>query len=153
KGLEYPMVVLAGMSRGWPNSDDKLLWTDSGDAPAPAVSLSKSVRDPAFEAAADREKEHAHAERIRLLYVATTRAETRLAVSGHGVVRTERKPLAPREPRGPLRGAGVSAAAAPSLGDYAADLLEATAAAAVVVPDAHDWEERREAFPARSREK
>ena len=153
KGLEYPMVVLAGMSRGWPNSDDKLLWTDSGDAPAPAVSLSKSVRDPAFEAAADREKEHAHAERIRLLYVATTRAETRLAVSGHGFVRKKSKPHDPRKLWGSLLGSVMEDADAPPLVDYGPDLLEATAAPAVDVPDAHDWEERSEAVTARSREK
>ena len=150
KGLEYPMVIVAGMSRKWPADRARLLWTDD-DPPRPAASFSTIVRDPAFGRASEREGAHSLAERVRLLYVAATRAESRLAVSGHGYVLTQKK--TPRKLWGSLFGSVVEEADAPPLAEYGQDLLEAAATPAVDVPDAAEWSERSREISARSAER
>ena len=150
KGLEYPMVVLAGMSRQWPNNNDRLLWSDH-EPPRPVVALSKVVRDPDFARAAERETEHSLAERIRLLYVATTRAESRLAVSGHGYVLTQKKE--PRKLWGSLFGSVMETPNAPELLPYGRQLLDAAPIATVHVPDEQDWAHRSREIAARSAER
>lgn len=153
KGLEYPMVVLAGMSRGWPNSNERLLWTGGDGAPRPAASFSRAVRDPDFAAAADRESEHSMAERVRLLYVATTRAESRLAVSGHGYVMTKGSKPKPRKLWGSLFGSVMERPDGPVLVEYGEDLLDASAAPPVDVPDPDDWAARSRQISSRSEER
>ena len=150
KGLEYPMVILAGMSRKWPDDRSRLLWTHD-DPPRPAASFSKVVRDPAFSRAAAREAEHSLAERIRLLYVATTRAESRLAVSGHGYVLTQKK--TPRKLWGSLLGSAVEEPDAPPLVAFGENLLESAAAPAVDVPDDAEWARRSREISERSAER
>jgi ATP-dependent helicase/nuclease subunit A len=151
KGLEYPMVIVAGMSRGWPNGQGRLLWTDD-ETPRPAVSFSAAVRDPGYTPAADLEKQHARAERIRLLYVATTRAQSRLAVSGHGyALNTDGKPKAGLW--GTLLGSVIEDADAPDLVEYGENLLEVAAAPAVDVPDEAEWVEHSRRISARSAER
>ncbi|GAA1054386.1 UvrD-helicase domain-containing protein [Dietzia natronolimnaea] len=152
KGLEYPMVVLAGMSRGWPGDRDRLLWTDD-DPPRPVASFSTQVRDPGFARAAEREAEHSRAERIRLLYVATTRAESRLAVSGHGYVLKKQKTPEPKKLWGSLLGSVMVEPDAPALVPYGEGLLEPAAAPPVDLPDQRDWTERSRAVSARSAER
>lgn len=152
KGLEYPMVVLAGMSRGWPADRSRLLWTDD-EPPRPAASLSASVRDPEFDRAAERETQHSLAERIRLLYVATTRAESRLAISGHGYVLTKATKPQPRKLWGSLLGSVMEEPDAPELVPYGANLLERAEAVPVEVPDEHEWRERSRAISERSAER
>lgn len=150
KGLEYPMVILAGMSRKWPDDRNRLLWTDD-ETPRPAARFSTVVRDPAFARAAEHEKEHSLAERIRLLYVATTRAESRLAVSGHGFALSKSKK--PLQMWGALFGSVVEEADAPELVEYGQSLLSAAPAPAVDVPDAQEWAERSRAVSDRSAER
>ncbi|MET3860689.1 ATP-dependent helicase/nuclease subunit A [Dietzia sp. 2505] len=152
KGLEYPMVVLAGMSRGWPGDRDRLLWTDD-DPPRPVASFSTQVRDPGFARAAEREAAHSLAERIRLLYVATTRAESRLAVSGHGYVLTKEKNPKPKKLWGSLFGSVMEEPDAPELVPYGEGLLEPATAPPVDLPDRRDWSERSRAVSARSAER
>ncbi|MBB1021407.1 UvrD-helicase domain-containing protein [Dietzia sp. E1] len=150
KGLEYPMVIVAGMSRGWPNSNERLLWTED-DPPRPAVSFSAAVRDPAFDSAAGLEKLHARAERIRLLYVATTRAESRLAVSGQYAATQKGKPRS--DVWASLLGSVIEEPDAPALVEYGENLLEAAAAPEVDVPDEAGWTERTRQIAARSAER
>lgn len=139
KGLEYPMVILAGMSRRWPSDRNRLLWTDD-ETPRPVTRFSAMVSDPAFTRAAEHEKAHSLAERIRLLYVATTRAESRLAVSGHGYALGKgKKPL---QMWGKLLGSVVEEHDAPDLVDYGPDLLSSASAPSVDVPDEQEWAER-----------
>ena len=152
KGLEYPMVILAGMSRGWPGDRDKLLWT-TDEPPRPVASFSAQVRDPGFARAAEREAEHSLAERIRLLYVATTRAESRLAVSGHGFVRAKSKPHNPLKLWGSLFGSVMEDPDAPDLVPYGEALLDPSVAPPVDVPDPQDWRERTTAITAASAER
>ena len=116
KGLEYPMVVIAGMSRDVVRGDERLFWSRSG---VPLVSLSTKVAQSGVAAAADEEKEHRRAERIRLLYVACTRARSRLAVSGYGWVPTKSNPhKAKTTPWGYLLGESCAEADAPPLLDF-----------------------------------
>ncbi|MGH1565739.1 UvrD-helicase domain-containing protein [Mumia sp. DW29H23] len=80
KGLEFPMVVLSGMStvpqrrRGV-----QLLWTDDGYE----VRLVGQVQTNDFEQAAPVDEQMDAQERRRLLYVAATRARDHLVVSLH----------------------------------------------------------------------
>lgn len=152
KGLEYPMVVLAGMSRKWPDDRARLLWTQD-EPPRPVARFSTIVRDPAFTAAAEREKEHALAERIRLLYVATTRAESRLAVSGHGYALSKASKPKPLSLWGSLFGSVVEEPDAPELVAYGQDLLQSAPVPAVEVPDAHEWAKRSRIVSERSAER
>ena len=152
KGLEYPMVVLAGMSRGWPANRERLLWTDA-EPPRPVASFSASVRDPGFDRAAEREAAHSLAERIRLLYVAVTRAESRLAVSGHGYVLTKGKDPRPKKLWGSLFGSVMREPDAPPLIDFGPDLLAHAPTPAVDVPDEHLWRERSRLVTERSTER
>ncbi|HEU0287580.1 MAG TPA: UvrD-helicase domain-containing protein, partial [Nocardioidaceae bacterium] len=80
KGLEFPMVVLSGMSSR-PNSPRgvQLLWTPDGYA----VRLTKYVQTNDFEHVAPIDEQMDSYERRRLLYVAATRARDHLVVSLH----------------------------------------------------------------------
>ncbi|MCF8783466.1 UvrD-helicase domain-containing protein [Rhodococcus ruber] len=80
KGLQFPMVVVAGMSSGFRAVDEAALWDEHGRV---RLRLSKAVCAPGYQELADVERRHIRAERIRLLYVACTRAESLLAVSGY----------------------------------------------------------------------
>ncbi|MBM4555141.1 hypothetical protein GS466_09065 [Rhodococcus hoagii] len=80
KGLQFPMVILSGMSGGFRQSGEAALWDADGEL---HVNLCKEVKSLGYGSAAQTEAEHIAAERIRLLYVACTRAESFLAVSGY----------------------------------------------------------------------
>src|SRR5262245_1512115 len=80
KGLEFPMVVLSGMSSR-PNSPRgvQLLWTADGYA----VRLTKYVQTNDFEHVAPIDEQMDSYERRRMLYVAATRPRDHLVVSLH----------------------------------------------------------------------
>ena len=80
KGLEFPIVVMSGMTtRPRRNAGVRLLWKDDDYS----VSLNKDLRDPSFEDLAALDEQMGELERTRLLYVAATRAEDHLVVSLH----------------------------------------------------------------------
>jgi len=80
KGLEFPMVVLSGMtSRPGNGGGVRLLWKDPGYA----VALRKGVETADFQEQVPLDEQMSDYERIRLLYVATTRARDHLVVSLH----------------------------------------------------------------------
>ncbi|MBA3309617.1 MAG: UvrD-helicase domain-containing protein, partial [Nocardioidaceae bacterium] len=80
KGLEFPMVVLSGMSsQANTRKGVQLLWTDDGYA----VKLRGSVQTNDFEAVQPVDEQMDAYERRRLLYVAATRARDHLVVSLH----------------------------------------------------------------------
>lgn len=82
KGLEFPITILSGMTgkaRG-KASGVKVLWSETGQ---PEVKLRTGVATPEHTARADIEEEMETHEKLRLLYVAATRARDHLIVSGH----------------------------------------------------------------------
>ncbi len=80
KGLEFPMVVLSGMT-AQPRHDRgvRLLWSPDGYA----VSLSKNLQTGDFQDQLPLDEQMSSYERLRLMYVAATRARDHLVVSLH----------------------------------------------------------------------
>ncbi|MEJ7630332.1 MAG: 3'-5' exonuclease, partial [Nocardioidaceae bacterium] len=80
KGLEFPMVILSGMSSA-PRSQSgvRVLWTRDGYE----VKLTKTVQTNDFQNVAPLDEQMDQYERRRLLYVAATRARDHLVVSLH----------------------------------------------------------------------
>jgi ATP-dependent helicase/nuclease subunit A len=88
KGLEFPVVILSGMTTGRrTNYGVNLLWT----ADNYAVRIGKGVETRDYDIAQPLDEQLSHYERLRLLYVAFTRARDHLVVSLH---RLERPPPA-----------------------------------------------------------
>ena len=80
KGLEFPVVILSGMtSQPRVSSGVRLLWTANGYE----VSLRSGVQTGAFADAQPIDEQMGKLEMRRLLYVATTRARDHLVVSVH----------------------------------------------------------------------
>ena len=80
KGLEFPFVVLAGLMATRRNpSGARVEWTATG----PELAVTKELATRGFEGAAARAEELEAYERLRLLYVAATRAEDHLIVPLH----------------------------------------------------------------------
>ncbi len=81
KGLEFPIVVLSGMTSQRRRSQGvQLLWPPDGGY---AAKLTSSIQTGDFEAAVPVDEQMDDYERLRLLYVATTRARDHLIVSLH----------------------------------------------------------------------
>ncbi len=84
KGLEFPIVILAGLNTVPSNQLAAVLWGATG----PEVRLGSdgagtAVETLGYDACKVEEREHQAAERMRLLYVAMTRARDHLVVSLH----------------------------------------------------------------------
>lgn len=80
KGLQFPMVIVAGMSGGFRTTSDPVVWGNDGTMHLNVCAVLQSVD---YTSVSTIEKALTEAERVRLLYVACTRAETLLAVSGY----------------------------------------------------------------------
>lgn len=81
KGLEYPVVVLSGMSSAPRRARGvRLIWPPQGGY---EVRLSTALETSDFSEALPIDEQMGEAERLRLLYVATTRARDHLVVSLH----------------------------------------------------------------------
>jgi len=86
KGLEFPMVVLSGMtSAPMYGKGVRLFWPPDGYA----VSLSKDLQTGDFQDQLPLDEQMSSFERLRLMYVAATRARDHLVVSLHPVGRDE----------------------------------------------------------------
>jgi len=80
KGLEFPIVVMTGRNTAADGRGGRrVLWGDG----VPEVAVSKTLRSAGYEARSGREEEMEEHERLRLLYVAATRARDHLVVSLH----------------------------------------------------------------------
>ena len=83
KGLEFPVVILAGLSTRPPAFSPAVVWDERGRAEYRVGTRAHRTETPGYEAALALENEHDRAERLRLLYVAMTRARDHLVVSLH----------------------------------------------------------------------
>ena len=92
KGREFPIVILSGTyARSRPMSA-QLVWPADGGF---GVRFSNLLRTKSFAEHQDHEEEMEHAERVRLLYVALTRAMDHLVVSAHRIARGENSTAKP----------------------------------------------------------
>ena len=132
KGLEFPIVVLSGMTaQPYSRRGVQLLWPAEGGY---AVKLSKDVQTGDFDAAAPVDEQMDELEKRRLLYVAATRARDHLVVSLH------------RKQGGPVTaaslladaGAGQVAGAAPFAASGPAPVMPGRAAPVVSPPPEFD---------------
>jgi ATP-dependent exoDNAse (exonuclease V) beta subunit len=83
KGLEFPVVVLAGLSTQPPNFSPAVVWGADGQPELRVGRAARRAETPGYDAAITMERRHDEAERLRLLYVAMTRARDHLVVSMH----------------------------------------------------------------------
>ncbi len=81
KGLEFPITILSGMSTqpGRAQSGVRVLW----EGTTPALRFDANNASRLFQARADLEAEMDQHEKVRLLYVAATRAKDHLVLSCH----------------------------------------------------------------------
>ncbi|WP_153504987.1 UvrD-helicase domain-containing protein [Cumulibacter manganitolerans] len=122
KGLEFPMVVLSGMTSQPRNPNGvQLLWKPDGYA----VKLTKTVQTNDFKDVQPLDEQMDAYERRRLLYVAATRARDHLVVSLH---RGQTKGDATTNAGLIAEAGGASAAGAVRLDDLAEAPSEATGA-------------------------
>jgi ATP-dependent helicase/nuclease subunit A len=86
KGLQFPITVVAGLStrpyRRW--AEAEVAWPPGEPC---IITIGKKVTSEAFEAWKPVDEQMSHDERVRLLYVACTRARDHLVVSLHRGVR------------------------------------------------------------------
>jgi len=102
KGLEFPVVVLAGLNVGDQGVRSPLLWPEEGPPEVRIGSKGKLLFcSEGFDALAARERMYGAYEKLRLLYVGATRARDHLLVS------LFHKP--PKNPGGSLLDAGTHA--------------------------------------------
>ena len=81
KGLEFPTVIVAGLStrRGGSGGGVQVRWI----ADTPELQFRRNVSTTDFDATRELDDQMDHEERLRLLYVACTRARDHLCVSVH----------------------------------------------------------------------
>ncbi len=89
KGLEFPIVILAGLNTKPQNSASAVIWDKDG-VPQVRVGVKDAYFDtPGYAAAKVRELAMDRLEKDRLLYVAATRARDHLVVSLHHKAKTQ----------------------------------------------------------------
>ncbi len=98
KGLEFPIVILAGVGASPAVRVPPVIFTPSG-AEFTAGASTHRVETLGYVEARGNETAHEEAERARLLYVAATRARDHLIISRHhNATRSTRSPAAVMEP-------------------------------------------------------
>src|SRR5918999_380860 len=82
KGLEFPIVVLAGLNGSRSSGSDRVLFDrESGRAQVRLGTAGAYFQTPGYPDLAGQEKERGAEEDIRLVYVAATRARDHLILS------------------------------------------------------------------------
>jgi ATP-dependent exoDNAse (exonuclease V) beta subunit len=155
KGLQFPITIVAGLST-LPQgrlAGAQVAWPPDGSC---ILSVGKKVTSPAFEAWRPLDEQMSHDERIRLLYVACTRARDHLVVSLHRRDRAQAPASMARMTNAELL-AGTLAAELDELPDASVGsslpLVErpATPVGGPDRPDFETWRAERDAALARSR--
>lgn len=90
KGLEFPVVLVTGLGRRPPDGRGHLA-ADRGDRGRVEVKLNKDFATPGWAELEQRESAMQDAERMRLLYVALTRARDHLVISRYRTKRMGEK--------------------------------------------------------------
>ncbi len=82
KGLEFPVVVLAGLERevGAGQRTPAVLWADDG---TPELRARRDLKSGGYDVVSERERELDALEQHRLLYVGMTRARDHLVIGLH----------------------------------------------------------------------
>ncbi len=95
KGLEFPVVVLAGLHSDRPPRFDSVLFEREGNRVEVGIGGQRHrVATPGYEELLDKERGLADDEFVRLMYVAATRARDHLVVSMHRKVGEEKSAAA-----------------------------------------------------------
>jgi ATP-dependent exoDNAse (exonuclease V) beta subunit len=141
KGLQFPITIVAGLSTRPQrrSAGAEVAWPPDGQA---IIRVGNKVRSEAFEAWLPLDEQMSHDERVRLLYVACTRARDHLVISLHRAARSSEP-----DDRARLTSAELLAAAlgdllddlpdaAPPAYDVAAEPTETSDAAVAFAPDA-----------------
>ncbi|MDE0613190.1 MAG: UvrD-helicase domain-containing protein [bacterium] len=140
KGREFPIVILSGTyARSRPMSAS-VVWPENGGF---EVRFSDLLRTREFAAYQEHEEEMELAERVRLLYVALTRAKDHLVVSAHRMAPTETSVSKPSM-------ADMVANHATELprAEWVSEPLPVKESDLPVMPSPSDWQSEREAFMA-----
>ncbi len=94
KGLEFPIVVLAGLNAAPQNRLPPVLWTSTGGLEVAIGPQKERIATPGYNDQEAIERRLDEAERVRLLYVAATRARDYLLISLHQKAADRRSPAA-----------------------------------------------------------
>ncbi len=95
KGLEFPVVVLAGLHSDRQLPTDRVLFEREGNRVEVGIGAKDSrISTPGYEELLDKERGLADDEFVRLMYVAATRARDHLVVSMHRKVGEEKSAAA-----------------------------------------------------------
>ena len=92
KGREFPIVIVSGTYAGSSPSKVDVVWPPDGGY---GVKFTKDLSTATYREHQERENMMAYAERVRLLYVALTRARDHLVVSVHRLGRSANSTAAP----------------------------------------------------------
>ncbi|MXW59923.1 MAG: AAA family ATPase [Acidimicrobiia bacterium] len=92
KGREFPIVILSGTYAQRRSKSAQVVWPAEGSY---GVRFTNLLRTKLFAEHQENEEEMEHAERVRLLYVALTRAKDHLVVSAHRIARGENSTARP----------------------------------------------------------
>ncbi|GAB3297331.1 UvrD-helicase domain-containing protein [Epidermidibacterium keratini] len=145
KGLEFPMVILSGMSTQRRNTTGvNVLWNERGYA----VSMGGDLTSGDFETMQPVDEQMGDAESRRLLYVAATRARDHLVVSLHRARDTKTNARLLAEV-----GAASAADAVPLSWDSPSAVGSPVADAPTEAPDFESWLDRIRAAVESSRRK
>jgi ATP-dependent exoDNAse (exonuclease V) beta subunit len=137
KGLQFPMVVLSGLTTETPSQQDRVLWPDDGTV---QFSAATTLRTLGWDAASQREVHLSRCETRRLLYVAATRAESRLVVSLHRTADATDDTAARATRAAQLAWAGAAGAGAVAFTAAGTDALSALPApASAAPPPREEW--------------
>ena len=146
KGLEFPITILSGMStapRGWTASAE-VTFPAVG---APGYKLGRQVKTPEYDEWQPIDEQMGFDERIRLLYVAATRARDHLVVSLHRA--TRKSPAIPRNRTNAellaeaIRDTGMLDDLPDAVSEAQPPLVAATTAPVATPPPFEEWRRER----------
>jgi ATP-dependent helicase/nuclease subunit A len=108
KGLEFPIAVVSGLSTQAPAGRRGVVAAFPPDGSTAAIKLGSALETREYERFVSVDEQMAHHERLRLLYVACTRASDHLVVSLHRKAPGKTVPAPERRPSADLLAAAAS---------------------------------------------